>query len=170
MTEFNKHSQESNKDQRLLAEMEAMWSSTKTVSKNYKKMHVNASDTQKKINPVIHDMYHFVVESVKELYSKLPNKEDRVMIELNLKACPLDVSGLYCVLTPHFYFHLECDVMTNFKIEYQFFQCPFEKEIQALIDKYSIRSYSTEIVKREDYPSFFERCLQVNPERFIRVL
>ena len=170
MTEFKKHSQENNKDIRLVEEMEKMWSTPKHVSKNYMKMKVNSTTMQNKVNPAIHDMYHIIIESVKELFSRLPNKEDRVIIELNLMGCPVEVSGLYCIATPSFFFHLECDVWTNYKIEYQFCQCPFEKEIQALIDKFSVRSYSTEIMKQPDYPAFFKRCLQVQPERFIKVL
>ncbi|CAM4306872.1 hypothetical protein SAMN06265348_110262 [Pedobacter westerhofensis] len=170
MQQFKKHSQENNKDQTVVAELEAMWNTTKHVSKNYKKMLHNSTTTQKKVNPMIHDMYHMAVESVKELYSKLPNQDDRVIIELNLKACPLDVEGLYCIATPHFFFHLECDVYTNYKIEYQFCNCPFEKEIQAMIDKFALRSYSTEVMRQPDYPSFFNRALRNQPERFIRVL
>lgn len=170
MTQFKRHSQENKKDLRLVEEMEAIWSSKKHVYKNYRRMDVNGTTMQRLVNPVIHDMYHFIVDSVKELYSKLPNQEDRVMIELNLKSCPNDAAGLYCIATNSFFFHLECDVQTNFKIEYQFHQCPFEKEIQTLINKFCVRSYSTEVMKQPDYPAFFKRCLQVQPERFVRIL
>lgn len=170
MQQFSKHKQENNKDQKVVAELEAKWNSTKQVSKNYKKMQYNSTTMQKKVNPVIHDMYHMVVESIKELYSKLSNQEDRVVIELNLKTCPFEVEGLYCIATKSFFFYLECDVMTNYKIEHQFCNCPFEKEIQTMIDKFALRSYSTEIMKQPDYPSFFNSALRNQPERFIRVL
>ena len=166
---FKIHPQENNKDQRLVDELHAIWNSKKRVFKNYQRG-ANSTDTQKKINPFINDMYYIIVKKVKELYSTLPAKEDRVMIELNLQSHPGDVSGLYCICTSTFFFHLECDVMSNYKIEYQLHECPFEEEILALMKKYSVRSYSTEIMKQPDYPAFFQRALRAQPDHFIHLL
>lgn len=151
-------------------EIEARLSSTKKVYKNHLRASLNGTTSQKGMNPAIEGMYHAILRQVKELYHTLPNKEDRIVIELNNELDPTDSHGLFTLITPSFYFYLECDILNNYRIEYLFHFCPFEQQIQKLIDQFSMRSYSTEVVKQEDYPAFFNRCLSCQPPRFIRQL
>lgn len=167
---FNKHLQENNKNLKVLQEMEDRWKRRKAVYKNHQRASKYGSITQKKVNPCISYMFQIVVKRVKEMYCKLPNKADRVMIELPLKDSPSEPSALYCIITSTSYLYIECDYLNNYKVEYQFHRCPFEEEIQQLINKMALRAYSTEIMNQPDYPTFFTNCLRVQPERFITLL
>lgn len=165
---FQKH--EIIKDLAAQREIEDRLANGKRVSKNHIRAKLFGTDTQRAVNPTIFEMYSVIVNKVKELYSKLPNAEDRIIILLNNQLDPTDCQGLFTLIAPTFFFYLECDILSNYRIEYMFDQCPVEAEIHQLINQFSMRSYSTEVVKQADYPSFFRRCLQVNPDRFIHQL
>ncbi|MEE1945064.1 hypothetical protein VRU48_08095 [Pedobacter sp. KR3-3] len=168
--DFIKHKQENNKNLASLNEIEERLKSQKPKYKNYQRAKTHGSKNQTDTNSAIEFFYHSLVEKVKELHATLPNKEDRVVILLDLTKDPVNLSGIHCLVTPSFFVHLECDYYNNYKVEYQFFKCQFEGQIQELINKLSLRSYSTQITTQPEYPAFFKRCLQVNPERFIHLL
>lgn len=164
------HNPRNHKNLEAQKQIEERLSSTKRVYKNVTRAKMNGTTSQKAINPAIAGMFHTIVKKAKELYSTLPNKEDRVIIELNNEQDPTDSHGLYTLITPSFFFYLECDILSNYRIEYQFDQCPVEAEIQQLINQFAMKSFSTEVVKQTDYPKFFRRCLSVQPDRFIHQL
>lgn len=143
---------------------------SKKVYKNHQRAKLNGTTSQKEMNSVIEEIYRVILKKVKELYCKLPNEEDRIIIQLNNKLDPTDSHGLFTLMTPTFFFYLECDIVNNYRIEYLFYQCPFETEIEQLIKQYLVHSHSTEIVKQPDYPTFFRNCLSVQPDRFVHVL
>jgi len=145
-------------------------SPTKSVYKHHQKAAKFASVNQKKINLAINDTYHFLIELVKELYSTLPNESDRIIVELNRAQEPLNPICMYTFLTPHFYFYLECSIVFQYRVEYQFDQCPFEQEIMHRLKTTILRDYSIEIMKMPNYREFFNEVLRVQPERFKRIL
>ena len=151
-------------------EIEARLSSAKTIYKNHQRAKQYGTKAQQAFNPVIQGMYNAILKKVKELHKGLPNKDDRIIIELNNEQDPTDSHGLFTLLTPSFFFYLECDIKNNYRIEYLFRDCPVEQEIQKLIDRFAMRSYSTEVVKNSDYPTFFRNCLACQPSRFIHQL
>jgi len=164
------HNRQIQKNLEAQKQIEARLSSTRRVYKNATRAALHGTSSQKSINPAIAGMFHTIVKKAKELYSKLPNKEDRVIILLNNELDPTDSHGLYTLITPSFFFYLECDILSNYRIEYQFDQCPVEAEIQQLINQFAMKSFSTEVVKQADYATFFRTCLQVQPDRFIHQL
>lgn len=164
------HSHQIVKNAAAQQEIEERLNSKKVVYKNHQRAKINGTTSQREMNPVIEEMYRVLINKVKELYCTLPNEEDRIIVQLNNKLDPTDSHGLFTLMTPTLFFYLECDIMNNYRIEYLFYQCPFETEIEQLIKQYSVRSYSTEIVKQPDYPTFFRNCLQVQPDRFVHVL
>ncbi|TKC57685.1 hypothetical protein FBD94_20650 [Pedobacter hiemivivus] len=155
------------KDKAALEQIETRLSSTKSIYKNKTRAAQYGSNAQQSFNPVIQGMYFAILKKTKELYKGLPSKEDRIIIELNNEQDPTDSHGLYTLITPSFFFYLECSITNQYRIEYQFDHCPFEEEIKTLIDRFAMRSYSTEAVKQPDYPTFFRNCLACQPDRFI---
>jgi hypothetical protein len=145
-------------------------SAYKQVSKNHIKAARFAGTTQKSINTAIDQSYHTLIEHVKKLYSKLPNVDDRIVVEMNRAQEPNNPISIYCFMTPHFYFYLECDVMLRYRVEYQLFNCPYEKEITKAMKQTILRSYSTEIMKMPNYQTFFKEVLRVQPDKFKRVV
>jgi hypothetical protein len=168
--EFNKHKMENRKNLASLNEIEARLASTKQPFNNFRRAKRYASKQQQDKNFAIEHFYHSLVKKVKELYATLPNKEDRVVILLDRTKDPANHSGVHCFLTPSFFIHLECDIYNNYKVEYQFCNCPFQQEIEKLLNGLLLSSFSTQITMQPDYPAFFRRCLAVNPERFIHLL
>jgi hypothetical protein len=144
--------------------------STKSVYKHHHKAAKFASPNQKKINLAINDTYHLLIELVKELYSTLPNESDRIIVQMNRAEEPLNPICMYTFLTPHFYFYLECSIVFQYRVEYQFENCPFEKEIMHRLKTTILRDYSTEIMKMPNYREFFAEVLKHQPERFKRIL
>lgn len=166
--EIRHHIQQNNKNLQTQQEIEDRLRSGKRVLKNSTRSKLFGTTSQKAMNPAIEEMYHVIVKRVKELYTQLPNKEDRVMIEFNnFEEDPTDSHGLFTIATPSLFFYLECDIKNNYRIEYLFHLCPLETEIQQLINQFSMRSYSTEVVKQSDYPTFFRNCLSLQPSRYI---
>lgn len=141
-----------------------------SVYKHHQKAAKFASPNQKKINLAIHDTYHLLIELVKELYATLPNESDRIIVEMNRAEEPLNPICMYTFLTPHFYFYLECSIVYQYRVEYQFDNCPFEQEIMHRLKTTILRNYSTEIMKMPNYREFFNEVLRVQPERFKRIL
>lgn len=162
-----RHTPEKSDNSQSKEQIEDRLNSGNRVYKNHQRARLNGTTSQKSLNPAIADMYHVIVRKVKELCTQLPNKEDKVMIEFSNADDPTDSHGLFTLMTSTFFFYLECDIMNNYRVEYLFHNCPVEPEIQQLINQFSIRSYSTELVKQDNYSAFFQRCLQVQPSRFI---
>lgn len=161
---------ENKKDFVSLKQIEERLSSTKRVYKNTTRANKYGTDTQRGINPSIEFNYHSAVKRIKELFTILPNKCDRVMVILDQKQEPLNASDLYCIVTSTFFFHIQCDVLNNYKVEYLFYRCPLEEQIMKIIGEELLKSYSTEKVQQDDFPAFFKRVLSVQPERFIHLL
>lgn len=170
MDAFNKHIMENRKNLTLLNEIEARLASTRRAFTNYHKAKRYNSKKERELNQAIESFYHTLIKKVKELYSTLPNKADRVIILLDRTNDIGTYSGVHCFLTPHFFVHLECDIYFKYKVEYQFCLCPFQPEIEKLLASLLLTSFSTQITSQPDYPAFFRRVLACQPERFIHVL
>lgn len=165
-----KHSQIRNKREDQVKINEDQWNSPTRSRKNYITAKKKATPTLINRNNTVEGMYHAVLKTVTKLYAKLPNKDDRVIVEMDMKLHPLDGEQMHAFLTPHFLLFLECDVQNHYRVEYCFHQCPLEAEIKAIMKEFLINSYSTEVRKMPDYKTYFAQVLRCQPERFIRVL
>jgi hypothetical protein len=140
------------------------------VPKTYNKAKHLRDGTQKRINETIEGSYHTLKDYVKQLYATLPNESDRIIVEMDRTLEPATVMSMYSFLTRHFYFYIECSIMLQYRVEFQFDQCPFEKEITKALQETILRSYSTEVMKMPNYPDFFEEVLRVQPDKFKQVV
>lgn len=170
MNGFKKHIMETRKNLVSLNEIEERYRTVKPKYKNHMRASRLGSDKQKGMNEAIEFFYHSLVNEAKLLFATLPNKEDKVMVILDLKHDPVNLSGIHAIITSTLYVQLECDYYNNYRIEYQFYRCPFEKRIQELINRLTLRSFSTQITTQPDYPAFFRRVLACQPENFIHLL
>lgn len=140
------------------------------VPKNYVKAKALKECEQKRKNIAIEESYHALIEYVKRLYATLPDQSDRIFVEMDRSKEPANPISIYCFMTKHFYFYMECDVFLQYRIEYQLEQCPFEKEILDGLKSHLMQSYSKEVMKMPNYPDFFKEVLRVQPGRFKQVL
>jgi hypothetical protein len=170
MKSFTKHKQENNKKPDQVQINEEQWNSKKRSKKTYLTAKKKAFPSQKLQNQNIEVRYHSTLKRIKELYSTLPKKEERVIVEMNMKEHPLEVFQMHAFLTPHLMLFLECDVRNQFRIEYCISDCPFHDEIIDMINTLSIDSHSTMVRKMPNYNEYFNEVLRVQPERFIQVL
>jgi hypothetical protein len=170
MKSFTKHNQENHKKYDQVQLNEDQWSSKKHSRKQFITADKKAFPSLKLQNHNIEVKYHSMLTTVKALYATLPNKQDRVIVEMNMKEHPLEVFQMHAFLTPHFMFVIECDVFNQYRIEYCIADCPFEAEIITMIDRLSLESHSTMVRKMPSYKDYFNEVLKVQPERFISVI
>ena len=140
------------------------------VPKTYNKARALPECNQRTVNDIIEGTYHIMVNYVKALYANLPNEEDRLIVEMDRSKEPSNPTSMYTFMTKHFYFMLECSVMLQFRVEYQFHECPFEEQIMKEMSTFTFRSHSTEVMKMPNYPEFFAEVLRVQPLKFKQIL
>jgi len=148
---------------------EEQWSSKHFVYKNHLRASKRGSEYQKLINPLTERAYHRLVQKVKEMHQILTIEDDRLCIEIDFKKHPIHSESMHCIQTKYVYITLECTIGGDYRIQYLLYNCSFEEEIITLIEKLALKHCSTRIYK-PDYRSFFKRCLQVQPNRFISIL
>lgn len=136
--EFILHPQERNKLPDQVRINEEQWSSKQSVYKNHHRAAKRGTDMQRNGNPLTERMFHIIVKHVKQHASQQPIKDNRVCIEINYKAHPLNVELLYCFQTAQCYFALKCNMANDYKIEYHYCNCTYEMELTQLIKKLAL--------------------------------
>ncbi|QPH37896.1 hypothetical protein [Pedobacter endophyticus] len=139
------------------------------VLKNYK-LARRALPLEKAINEGMEYMYHDLLKRIKKMYSTLPNEADRLVVEIDCKNDPFDPDGLWCFFTPHLYYHVRCNYVERYEVDYQFHNCPFENEIRAWFKRVLHPMYTNEVSKKPDYPTFYQRVLAYQPKERIYTL
>jgi len=125
---------------------------------------------QRALNEGMEYMYHDLLKRIKEMYSKLPNESDRLVVEINCKKDPFDPDGLWTFITPHLYFHVRCNYIEKYEVDYQFYNCPFEAEIRAWFKRVLHPMYTNEINQKQDFPAFYKAVLAYQPKERIYTL
>ncbi|MGM9478837.1 hypothetical protein ACS5PU_20605 [Pedobacter sp. GSP4] len=167
---FVKHPFENNKDLEVLQMIENQWKSKRYCSKNYHRALKKGMETQKLNNKNAEIFYHAAIEKIKLLHASLPNRADRVIIEMNLKTHPCTTDELYSICFSACYFDLACDIQNNYFIQYKMENCPLQTQIMELFKRLGMLQFLRPDTKIKDYKTFFKRALQVQPERFITLL
>jgi hypothetical protein len=126
----------------------------------------NTKDLAKKMRNEIVDMvYVRFLKSIKELYSQLPNESERLIYERNRKFDRSCCESMWNFTTPTFRMNLSCDPLSQYWIDYDFNNCPFEEEIMALFNDCGLIRYMTRL-KSPDYPEYFNNLLESYPGNF----
>uniref|UniRef100_UPI003BF8E4BC hypothetical protein n=1 Tax=Rubrolithibacter danxiaensis TaxID=3390805 RepID=UPI003BF8E4BC len=73
-------------------------------------------------------------------------------------------------VSPCFYFRLSCDFLLYYQIEYAFYNCPFEDEIMEVMNQVPIWENMKERTFKNGYPDFYSNVINLNDEKFIKVL
>lgn len=124
-------------------------------------------------NSIIELTYHEILKLAKTLYSQLQSTSERTVYEKNHK---IDNSesclAMHTFLTSSCYLHLECSFDFKYRIQYDFFNCPFEKELMQQIqlrEDYSPGSCKHWQLK-PNCEEFFNRVIQVQEKEHIYLL
>ena len=121
-------------------------------------------------NQVIVGLFDTLLSEIIKIHSKLPDFNNRIVLEMIRSKQPLHISPIYCFITPHVYFYLEFDVCHAYRVEYQLFECPFEFEVKGAMEDIIRHSYITEIMQMPDFQEFFKEVLSGRHDSFIRLL
>ena len=120
-------------------------------------------------NNGLEGVYHIALNSVKELYSQLPDQSDRTVCEINRKKDRSSVFGMHTFITKHFYFHLECDHWDKYWVYYNLGDSPFKTEIKALIKKL-IPEDELKLQQIDDWNQFYSDVLKAQTPHNILIL
>ncbi len=81
-------------------------------------------------------VYHQILTLAKTLYSQLPEGLTNPVFNKDYK----EDNGenalmMHCFITDNFYWELECSFAYFYRINYDFYNCPFEREIMNAIER-----------------------------------
>lgn len=125
------------------------------------------------LNSIIELTYHDILKSAKTLYSQLESTSERTVFEKDCKNNSSESSlAMHTFLTSSCYLHLECSFDYLYRIQYDFYNCPFENEIMRLIE---LREHYTpgsckHLQTKPNCKEFFNRVITVQDAQFIQVL
>ncbi len=81
-------------------------------------------------------LYHQILTFAKTLYSQLPEALTNPIFEKDDKEDGTENAfRMHCFITHNFYWELECSFAYFYRINYDFYNCPFEEEIMNAINR-----------------------------------
>ncbi|WP_461450138.1 hypothetical protein [Mucilaginibacter sp.] len=117
-------------------------------------------------NEAIENEYHSILATAKQLlknqggvYFKRDYKRDNTENAFLLHAFTSD----------SFYFILECNVAFVYQVEYAFYNCKHEASIKKLLDNYSFKLSTNEVVLA-DFNTFYDTVTTVQNQRYVHSL
>jgi len=124
-------------------------------------------------NSIIEFTYHEILKLAKTLYSQLQSTSERTLYEKNFKNDNSESClAMHTFLTSSCYLHLECSFDFKYRIQYDFFNCPFEKELMQQIqlrEDYS-PGYCKHKQLKPNCEEFFNRVIKVQDKEHIYLL
>ncbi len=124
-------------------------------------------------NSLVELTYHELLKSAKSLYSQLQSTSERTVFEKDYRYDNSESSlAMHSFLTSSCYLHLECSFDYLYRIQYDFHDCPFEKELMEQIDLREHYNHGSckQWQTKPNCKEFFERVIKVQDVKFIRVL
>ncbi len=74
---------------------------------------------------------------------------------------------MHAYITSNFYFLLECDHFYNYRIEYGFYNCPFESVIRLIMVGYPFDERAQEVTPRPDFSTHYRNVLAYQDKKYI---
>lgn len=78
--------------------------------------------------------------------------------------------AMHSFITGSFYWYLECDFTYNYRVEYDFRNCPFEAEIIAMLKPYPLDRTASKINLQPDFATFVLNVLHRQDEAYLHSL
>lgn len=124
-------------------------------------------------NSLVELTYHEIVKLAKSLCSQLESTSERTAFEKDYRNDNSESSlAMHSFLTRSCYLHLECSFDYLYRIQYDFYNCPFEKELMEQIElreHYTPGSFKHWQTK-PNCKEFFDRVIKIQEAKFIHVL
>ena len=144
-----------------------------TLAKRWKVANIlTKGSVNKDRNQLVETYYKEILELVKRLYPKLTYHYSKTVFEKDYRQDNSEnCFSMHWFLTPCFYWHLECDFAYNYRIDYDFDNCPFEAEITVLIDKRFNQIPNCDRKKlKPSLKCYYQSVLEVQDSKFIHQL
>lgn len=130
-------------------------------------------DSPKHRNSLVELTYLEIIKSAKSLYSQLNGTSERTAFEKDYKNDSSESSlAMQTFLTRSCYLHLECSFDYLYRIRYDFYNCPFEKEIMEQIElrEHYTPGSSKHWETKPNCKEFFDRVFRVQDAKSFQAL
>jgi hypothetical protein len=118
-------------------------------------------------NDAVEFDYHRILDVVKRLYLK----HGEVYFDRDYKHDKTEnCLAMHSFMTPTFYWYLECDFCYDFRVEYDFCNCPFESSILAMLKPYPMDRASKRIQLKPDFNTYYNGVVKVQDAKYIHSL
>jgi hypothetical protein len=107
--------------------------------------------------------YELVLNKVKELYTYT----GEVYYQRDFKDDNENPFTIYSFLTSGFWWNIECDLIYQINVEYEFYSCPFEDEIKELFRQFNLTEYITEVKKEPSLAAFHKAVIAYQQSQYI---
>lgn len=117
------------------------------------------------LNETIAMQYHRILKTVKEKYLE----PGTAYFERDYKDDITDPFRLHGFISSNFYFMLECDFTFVMKMEYDFYNCPFEAEILSLLRFATGLNRAFHTPKQPIIPEYLKATTAYQDSQFIHI-
>jgi len=127
----------------------------------------NNFEGQRQQNTATEVAYNRIMEFVKA--NHLPN--NKVYFERDYRRDKSEnYFAMHSFITSSFYWYLECDLNYDYKVEYDFSNCPFEDDILDMLKPYPLDRTASKITLMPDFKTFVLNTLHVQDEIYLHSL
>jgi len=126
--------------------------------KNYNEHHIQNLATETAYHRVINLAKTFMQPG--ETYFERDYKQDHTE----------GLYGMHCMLTPNFYWRLDCKFTYDYEVTYAFNNCSYETEIRKLMRAYPLDRAAIEKQLQPDFDAFYSNVLSVQEDKYFHSL
>ena len=145
---------------------------THRMSKRWKAAQNVSNGRNKNINFMVELYYKQLLEFAKDLLSTLPDAYSRSVFEKDSREDNSEnCFTMHSFISPSFCWLLECDLSYAYRVEYDFYNCPFEYQIRAMIERLEpYNKYFGHWPLKPNCEEYLERVFEVQGEQYTFVL
>jgi hypothetical protein len=82
----------------------------------------------------------------------------------------LSLMAMHSFITPSFYFHLQCNFLYEYEVEYAFCNCGYEGTIRELLKPYPLDRQAKQVDLKPDYETFYKMVILMVDPQFVHTL
>lgn len=142
------------------------------ISKRWKSSLTVSNGRDKNINFMVELYYKQLLEFAKSVISTLPDTYSRTVFEKDYREDNTEnCFTMHSFITPNFYLYLECDFAYCYRVEYDFYNCPFEDQIRAKFETMAtMMKYSKQRHLQPNCDEYLKSVFKVQDEKYRLVL
>jgi hypothetical protein len=133
---------------------------------------VNLGASRKDQNSLVEFYYMDMLAFAKNKIAELPDSHSRVIYERDYREDVTEDSfAMHCLISPCFYWHLECTFAYYYKVDYDFYNCPFEQEFrEKLSGMFTLLRNLERKQLQPNCSAYLKRVFKVQDKKFMLTL